>query len=470
MAKIPYQILCLKSATDQKQVLSAARSDFASNPNFDSETQEVYLTDPKRCPNLKKQVVFWNISTSDFEIGDPIVYISPEIQQYLDDNEIWTDSVTGLKGKPVDLMAFSHEREFYNNGPLAVDGFKGVVERVGEYDTIHSKTGWHQQQIIEARYLKPESMLIYYGHLNAFNSNVNTNNGWDNQLVSKEFSKYNILVFGNTVASPAHPDYANAQIIVARIKQLNPATQIFGYVDAAEPTTTQAEFEADVDDWVVLGATGVFMDRAGYDFGTDRAGFNARVNYVHDEGLNVIANCWNQDNVYGLVEDPTYPNVTFNPSELDSSLTHLDYYLLESAPINTDAYTVTGGYQSASDWATRGVKAIGHRVANGPRIVACGIINDDNVSGQDLFDFGFIAAYMFSLEAFGTSHSSYGSGYPRSKWWDRPDVLGLGNCSWLNPSVQVDNPDTDVWLRAVQFGRLRVDFSSGEQTCGIEKW
>lgn len=470
MAKIPYQLMCLQSGTDLKQVLSAGKSDLENNNNWDSETMEIIEpTDAKRVPwPLEKYAVYWNVVTLDYEIGDPIVHVSPEIQQYLGDNAIWTDSVTGLKGKPVDLMAFSHEREFYNNGPLAVPGFKGVVERVGEYDTIHGETGWHQQQIIEARYSKPESMLVYYGYLNAFNSNVNTNNGWDNQLVAKEFSKYNILVFGNTVANPVHPDYANAQIIVARIKQLNPATQIFGYVDT---TKTQENFETDVDDWVTLGATGIFMDRAGYDFGIDRAGFNSRVDYVHGKGLNVIANCWNQDNVFGLAEDPAYLNTTFNPSLLNSSLTHLDYYLLESAPINTDEYIGTGGYQSASDWATRGVKAIEHRVANGPRIAACGIIDDDNVSGQDLFNFGFVAAYMFSLEVFGTSHSLYGAGLePQSKWWNRPSVSGLGNCSWLNPSVQVDNPDTDVWLRFTQFGRLWVDFSSGGQLSGIETW
>ncbi len=465
MTRIPYQIQCLQSGTDLKQVLRAGRTD-VSKDHYDPETMEIHYPE-KKSPSLQKQIVFWNVITLGYEIGDPIVHVSPEVQQYLGDNAIWTDSVTGLKGEPVDLMAFNHERELYNNGPLAVAGFKGIVERIGEYDIIHGLTGWHQQQITEARYSKPESLLIYYGYLNAFNSDTNTNNNWDNQLVAKEFSKYNILVFGNTVASPVHPDYANAQIIVARIKQLNPATQIFGYVDT---TKTQENFETDVDDWVDLGATGIFMDRAGYDFGIDRADFNARVNYVHGEGLNVIANCWNQDNVYGLAEDPIYPNATFNPSELDSSLTHLDYYLLESAPINTDAYTGTEGYQSASDWAVRGAKAIGHRGANGPRVAACGIIDDNHTSGQDLFNFGFIAAYMFSLEAFGTSHSLYGASLPYSKWWNRPSVFGLGNCSWLNPSVQVDNPDTDVWLRFTQFGRLWVDFSSGEQLSGIETW
>lgn len=419
---------------------------------------------------LKSEKAFYDIVTGNFsDIFETIVRVSPEIGQYLDENAIWTDSLTGLKGPPSIMMGLSHERELYNNpqNPLHVPGFKGVVKRVGEYDTIHSPIGWHQQQIIEARYHKPESMLVYYGHLNSFNSTVNTNNGWDNQKVAKEFAKYNVLVFGNGVADSGHADYANAQIIVSRIKVLNPATKIFGYVDT---TLSQVDFESQVDDWIVLGVTGIFMDRAGYDFGIDRSGFNSRVDYIHDEGLIVMANCWNQDHVVGQVNDVNYPNVTFNANSRVSSLNSNDYYLLESAPINNDAYAGADGYQSASDWAARGVKAIGHRSTYGLKVAACGIIDDANVDGQDLFDFGFIAAYMFSLEAFGTSHSSYGSGIPRSKWWTRPSVLGLGNCNWLNPSVQVDIPDTDVYYRYTQFGRLTIDFSSGAQLSSIEKW
>jgi len=472
MVKIPYQILVLKSVTNLKQVIAGGYTNAGIN-DWDPELVEVVET-PQIIPwDLKNWIVYWDTDAVKYAKGEKIVLKSSEITDFVNANAIVTDPHTGLVG-PFDLMQImANRKELHNDSdsPLYEPGFAPLLGASGSVQNlidIHGKLGWHQQQITEARYSKPESMLIYYGYLNAFNSDTNTNNGWDNQKVAKEFSKYNILVFGNAVAGPLHPDYANAQIIVARIKQLNPATQIFGYVDT---TKTQENFENDVDDWVDLGATGIFMDRAGYDFGIDRAGFNARVNYVHGEGLNVIANCWNQDNVYGLAEDPTYPNVTFNPSELDSSLTHLDYYLLESAPINTDAYTGTGGYQSASDWAIRGVKAIEHRAANGPRVAACGIIDDNHVSGQDLFNFGFVAAYMFSLEAFGTSHSLYGAGLePYSKWWNRPSISGLGNCSWLNPSVQVDNPDTDVWLRSTQFGRLWVDFSSGGQLSGIETW
>lgn len=391
---------------------------------------------------------------------------SPEVIALLEDHPVWTDAASGLFGPMTVITPLSLRREFYGDldtdNPVWIPNFDGVLARTQNLEAIHEKLGWHNQQIVESRYFRPNDMLVYYGWLSGFNALGN------NELVSQELARYGVLVFGSGLADPTHGDYANTVSIVNRVKALKPTVQIFGYVQTPLPLGT---FQSQADDWVTLGVSGVFMDEAGYDYGTTRADFNARVDYIHDAGLVVMANAWNQDHIAGAVEDPTYPNATYNPSSVPSSLNFNDWYLLESAPINTQAYVGTGGYQSRFDWAVRAIKAVGHRATFGFNTAACGIIDDANLNGQDLFDFGFVAALMFSFEAWGVSDESYGAATGKGKWWDRPDVHGMGLWSWLNPSVQSDLVvgQEDVYHRYAQFGRLSLDFSSGAQESTIVK-
>jgi hypothetical protein len=373
------------------------------------------------------------------------------------------------------MQILQHRKDLYNDaenplydaGHTPILGASGMLQdhadRVSNLETIHGKLGWHGIQVKEASYFRPDDMMVYYGWINSFNSGTN---GWNNETVAQDLAKYEVLVFGSGIAAPAHGDYANTSVIVARIKALRPEGKIFGYVAT---TLSLSNFEDQVDDWDNLNVQGIMMDEAGYDYGTNRADFNARVDYVHAKGMIVMANAWNEDHVIGTVDDVSYPNSTYNSGAVASSLGANDWYMLESAPINTTAFSGADGYQPASDWAARGVKAISRRATYGINTCAVGIINDDNADGQDLFDFGFIAALMFSLDAFSISDTSYGSGSAKGKWWTRPDVSGMGMIHWLNPSVQVDVGDSDVYIRYVQFGKLKIDFSTSAQDSEIVK-
>jgi len=111
-----------------------------------------------------------------------------------------------------------------------------------------------------------------------------------------------------------HADYANVFKIVPRIKQYNPSAKIFGYVTVNQ---TLANFEDKADDWDALGVDGIFMDEAGYDYGTtatnDRDAFNAKVDYVHalSSASTCFANAWNmasdaepgRDEVVGVLRE-----------------------------------------------------------------------------------------------------------------------------------------------------------------------
>lgn len=392
------------------------------------------------------------------------------------------DPYTGVKCCAPFMNILTMMREFYNasDNPVYLPGFQPLLGPNGEIqdlenkttnlEEIHSDSGWHEQEVKRALFIGPDNLLIYYGWLNSFNYGVNA---WTNEKVAQDMAKYNLIVLGDGVQDPNHGDFSNTSVIIPRIKALNPSAKIFGYVSTTEDntngdSTSLSDFQLKVSQWNDLEVHGIFLDEAGYDFGTNRVDFNSKVSYVHNqEYANIcFVNSWNMDHIIGTENDESYPNETWNPTLTESDLQSTDYYLLESFPINTSAYSGTGGYESKSDWAIRGVKAINHRYTYGIKLVACGMINNDNTNGQQLFNFGYVSALMFSLEGFGTSDTNYGASSAAVNFWYRHNAIDL--LAWsLSPSVQVDISDGDVYWRYTDKGKLKLDFSDGAQQSEI---
>lgn len=401
--------------------------------------------------------------------GSVAVVDTLDLSNFLNANAVVTDPDTGVKGPFYLMQELQHRKDLYNDsenpiykaGHTPILGSGGILvdhaSRVSNLEDIHDKMAWHGLQVRQALYKKPKDLLVYYGYLNSFNS---AQNGWDNEKVAQDMAKYSMFVFGDTVESPAHPDYANTQIIISRLKILNPNALIFGYVSLNQ---SLVDFQTKTDQWNTLGVHGIFIDEAGYDYGKTRAEFNTCVTYVHGKlSANLcFANAWNTDNVLGVENDASYPNATFNPGLVESALTQDDWILLESFPINTTAYVGTGGYESKDDWLARGDKAVALRASYGVNFAGLGIINNDSTVGMDLFNFGYISALMYSLEAFGTSDSSYASASASVFYWTRQNISG--NVYEKYPSVSVSPSDADAYLRRTELVTLLLDFSTGAQ-------
>lgn len=422
-----------------------------------------------------------SLDTASLIAADPQLHIESgmgvsddtSLSSFLDENAVVTDSTTGISGPYYLMEILSHRKDLYNDStnPLydashtPILGSAGWGEdhasRILNVENIHAKLGWHNQEVEKAIYTRPRDLLIYYGWLNSFNSSVN---GWNNEKVAQDIAKYRLAVFGDGIQDPNHGDYANTQVIIPRVKALNPDCLMFGYVSADQSFN---DFTGKVDQWGQIGSMdGIFIDEAGYDFGRTRSEFNQRVDYVHDRtDMNIcFANAWNTDHILGTANDPSYPNSTYNDTSAESSLTSTDWVLLESFPINTASYTDTTGYESKSDWAARGNKMIDLRATYGENFAGVGIINNDNSDGSDLFNFGYVSGLMWSLEAYGTSDTNYGASSAAVKFWIRPEVYKMGKIWNLNASVQNDVNDSDVYHRYTETAKLSLDFSSGDET------
>ncbi len=424
--------------------------------------EDSYYTD-----NKKGEVYLRSLFGNDSYIidGTNIIEFTPAIIEDLE---------TGLIGEStfVNMQTLSRElyndptSEFYVSDFIPMLGVEGTQqerdERILNLEVIHNKTGWHNRQLMQSIYQKPDDLLIFYGWMNSFNS---AENGWDNELVSHDMAKYKYIVLGNGIAEPTHGDYANTTQIIDRIKTISPNTKIFGYVTNNQSVN---DFKTEVDKWVALQLYGMFIDEAGYDSGVGREEFNEKIDYVHAQTWNnkCFVNSWVITHIIGIEDDPTYPNTTWNPNLIESNLTYDDYCLIESLAVNTDSYAANDGYELRTDWIDRIQMATDNRYTYGINLIACCIINNDNPNGQDLFDFAFNSALMGSLEGFGTSDTSYASSSSAVTYWDRPNTINLGITCDFSPIIEQDG-DVDVYRRKLQFGELKLDFSISSQNSEI---
>jgi len=409
-------------------------------------------------------------------MGSVAIVDSSSLSNFLDGNAEVTDSTTGIKGPFYLMQELFHRKDLYNDSenPLydashtPILGTGGIlnsqVTRISSIETIHQKLGWHEQEVTKANYSHPKDLLIYYGWLNSFNS---ATNGWNNEKVAQDMAKYYLFSFGDGLQNPSHGDFSNTQTIIPRLKNLNSEALIFGYVAVAQDMSA---FQTKVDQWDTLQVHGIFLDEAGYDFGTDRSGFNARVDYVHGKTYSnlAFANAWNIDHVLGTNNDVSYPNTTYNPNLLPSTLTSNDWILLESYPINTSSYTSTGGYESEADWALRGVKMESLRATYGVNFAAGGVIDNTSANGNDLYKFGATSALMWSLEGFGTSDNNYGASSAAVKFWNRPDWAGLGKTWNLNPSIQIGLDNTNIVHRFAGDAHFTLNFTDGSHSSMVD--
>ena len=303
--------------------------------------------------------------------------------------------------------------------------------------------------------MKPKNCLIYYGWLNSFNS---AQNGWDNEKVAQELARYSLLVFGDGVQNPSHGDYANTQIILARIAELNPCAKIFGYVSVNQ---SYANFVTKADQWEDLEVCGIFMDEAGYDYGTvetnDRAAFNAKVDFVHSLCCCscCFVNSWKPRYVLGTVDDVSFPNDTWNPEQVQSNLDENDFLLMESFAIDS-----SGAYETGSQWAARGAEWHAYVDELDIKLVGCSVIADGDTGGQAKFDFIYTSACMWNLVGVGSSDTYYGASSAASKMWTRPNIEGMLYCD-CEPVIR--NIGTK-YVRYLPDGLLTVDFATGSET------
>lgn len=266
--------------------------------------------------------------------------------------------------------------------------------------------------------LLPSQLCIYYG----WPSYVNGSRG-DAVRAAAQFMRCDLVVLGDGIEHPEHGDNRSAASIISTLRQAG--KEVFGYIDLG--VTTQnlllADMERYVDEWRTLGASGIFLDDAGYDYGVTRARQDEIIDYVHGQGMSVFINAWNIDDALADVDEAGHPS----PSRLGPG----DIYLAES-------WLVAGGaYQSIQPWAQKADRALQYMRAKEVRVagVSTAALNKAVTTniGSTKFRMGFWGAAMYNLSAWQWTDVGYSSGNDRMLFYDTAGwIYGT---TFLNDSV-----------------------------------
>lgn len=277
----------------------------------------------------------------------------------------------------------------------------------------------------------PEHLLVFY----AWPSTINGSGGNINSAIS-HFERYDLIILGRGLEKPTHPDHAKTKQIIEGVKSGNSAIQIFGYINlgtlTASTSLTDEELTQTIDEWKALGATGIFGDEFGFDFGVSRQRQNLFVDHAHSNGLNVMANSW-------LIEDALDPEMGV---ETRLSSEEGDYIMLESFFMSDNA-------SLADDFdfqLERAKKAYTYSRTKGIKVAALAriSISDYNANSDqtDRFAQAWHAAAMFGFDAFQLTQSNFSALTSEVFYFGNP-LESLGS-SWK---------DKD-WVREVGTGRI----------------
>lgn len=282
------------------------------------------------------------------------------------------------------------------------------------------------------------SLLIFYATPDSINAQFNQD------YSAGILSRYTDVVLGSGLENPSNSDYANTTAIMSKLAALSPSTVVWGYIDTGVTTANYplSTLQTQIDQWVAIGAKGIFLDVFGYDFHVPRSRQNAILDYVHSKGIGAIMNVFTASDALG-----SQVNATYNPTGTPTHANGNDVLLLESWVCNSDAYA-SPYYATFSDIKTRVDIARGYRNTLGIRIFAANIISQSLGNAESYRSLTEAFARSFRLDGSGIAGSQYSAvgadiGVVNPRFSYIPPTPYRPNAPYIlnNPWTQITSPD-----------------------------
>lgn len=297
----------------------------------------------------------------------------------------------------------------------------------------------------------PARLAIYYG----YPSLVNGANG-DLAKAAAVFADYDAVVLGDGLefdasrpgrqALPAEHAFAVRLIDALSRAPRHPA--VYGYVDLGNSQRLPLdELVARIGLWADMGATGVFFDEAGYDFGVTRARQNAAVDAAHARGLRAFLNAFQPDDVFGTTRVPLDGAGGGNPSGMAPHMTDRDAYLLESFAIRNGIPEAPKALLSRTRRALEGRDRFGTAVF---AVSTTGEPGDD----ASLAAYGWWAAAVLGLDGYGWGMPAFSAVTSRLPWIPRPGAEATLTRAGVLGDTAIER---ERWRRDTTAGTIVVD-------------
>jgi len=298
--------------------------------------------------------------------------------------------------------------------------------------------------------VSPHRLAIYYG----YPSLVNDARG-DLPRAAAAFADYDVVVLGAGLefagGGPANAagalEHAFTARLIERLRTEPRRTAVFGYVPiGSTDRLTDAAVVDRLERWAGMGAAGVLLDEAGFDFGVTRERQNLAVMSAHALGLRVCLNAHDPADVFGEAPTPLNAAGGGNPRGLGPAVAAGDSYLLESFVVRA------GVPEPIEALAARARTAADGRRRFGVELFAVATSGEDDV--RSLAQYAWWAAAALDVDAFGWGMPSYSAVTSRLPWVPRPPAeRTLAGATLRGELVR----DGGTWRRETSHGRIVVD-------------
>lgn len=262
-----------------------------------------------------------------------------------------------------------------------------------------------------------KKVILYYGKPSSINDK---NNIEDSAHI---YSQYDIVIFGDGYQSTAHEEHNNTKNIISSIKNKNKRIEIFGYIAIGGTKGSNLDIstiKTKIDEWKAMDVTGMFIDEFGYDYKVTRNRQNEVVNYIHQKGMNVIANSSNIDYVFSKenIDIDSPDGFKGNPDLLECVLGVKDYISFShlfwnidnnSQKIGSDQWKIYESVKYHQD-INQGGYSNGktYKEIFRTKVMFLDMIDSDSEEADRLFTQSYIGALIVNADAYCASINEWG--------------------------------------------------------------
>ena len=302
---------------------------------------------------------------------------------------------------------------------------------------------------------------VYYGIPSLVNGS-----GGDTDAAAEEFNDFRFMVFPDGLESSGHPDYNNSYIITSNLHTGTNNTEIYGYVPIGGvlgENLTLSQISNRIYQWYnnyTPFIDGIFLDEFGYDYIVTRERQNKCVDWVHSYGLKVIANGWNPDHCLGMVDDPGFPNSTYNSNLEPTHISNGDAYCWENWVWSTTNGPDPAVWNDKDLWKNKTYKVIIYKEFLGIRAFTISVEEQNfNTFGSPAsrvhedFAFWCVLAAGFSNHQF--SEYFFSSGNNQLYWYDK-----ITNNIGTNYTSDLQEVTNGIFYRYTDTGIIRLDWNN----------
>ena len=301
---------------------------------------------------------------------------------------------------------------------------------------------------------RPQRLAIYYGYPSLLNGSSG-----DYSRAAAALLQYDAVVLGDGLElldvqpsrrppGPGPVEHQNTRRLIELLR--NQHKTVFGYVDLGKSQMlAMEEMKRRARLWQEMGARGIFLDEAGYDFGVTRARQNEIISFIHSLGLGAFVNAFEPDDAFSPAAIPLNGAGGGNPRGETAVLGNGDFFLLESFLVRN------GQFDRTTAGAERIARAVGHRQKYGTRIFATTTIAVAQTFSQAQFNYAYAGAVLWGLDGFGWGELDFGARDNLLPWRGCPEWQSADLGTRFTSAVRQEGHS---YIRATDRGRIRLDF------------